>query len=70
MFNSLNNIRGLILENLWNQGKWYQIVWDVTVFFNKSEINTIALEEEIEMVENFIAISKFNWKIDCNLFQK
>ena len=59
MFNSLNNIRGLILEN---PEKSRDIITRLSEMLryslSKNDTNTIALEEEIEMVENFIAISK------------
>ncbi|MFV8354770.1 sensor histidine kinase [Flavobacterium sp. XS1P32] len=59
MFNSLNNIRGLILENPMKSREMITRLSDMLRYsLTKSEINTIALEEEIEMVENFIAISK------------
>jgi LytS/YehU family sensor histidine kinase len=59
MFNSLNNIRGLILENPAKSREMITRLSEMLRYsLTKSEINTIALEEEIEMVENFIAISK------------
>lgn len=59
MFNSLNNIRGLILENPTKSREMITRLSEMLRYsLTKSEINTIALEEEIEMVENFIAISK------------
>ncbi|MBB1192826.1 histidine kinase, partial [Flavobacterium sp. SOK18b] len=59
MFNSLNNIRGLILENPMKSREMITRLSEMLRYsLTKSEINTIALEEEIEMVENFIAISK------------
>jgi two-component system LytT family sensor kinase len=59
MFNSLNNIRGLILENPDKSREMITRLSEMLRYsLTKSEVNTIALEEEIEMVENFIAISK------------
>jgi two-component system LytT family sensor kinase len=59
MFNSLNNIRGLILENPAKSREMITRLSEMLRYsLTKSEVNTIALEEEIEMVENFIAISK------------
>lgn len=59
IFNSLNNIRGLILENPIKSREMITRLSEMLRYsLTKSEINTIALEEEIEMVENFIAISK------------
>jgi two-component system LytT family sensor kinase len=59
MFNSLNNIRGLVLENPAKSREMITRLSEMLRYtLTKSEINTISLEEEIEMVENFIAISK------------
>ncbi|PWA11503.1 sensor histidine kinase [Flavobacterium laiguense] len=59
MFNSLNNIRGLILENPENSRDMITRLSEMLRYsLTKNDIDTIALEEEIEMVENFIAISK------------
>lgn len=59
IFNSLNNIRGLILENPAKSREMITRLSEMLRYsLTKSEVNTIALEEEIEMVENFIAISK------------
>ncbi len=59
MFNSLNNIRGLILENPEKSREMITRLSEMLRYsLTKSEISTIALEEEIEMVDNFIAISK------------
>jgi two-component system LytT family sensor kinase len=59
MFNSLNNIRGLILENPENSRDMITRLSEMLRYsLTKNDVNTIALEEEIEMVENFIEISK------------
>jgi two-component system LytT family sensor kinase len=59
MFNSLNNIRGLILENPEKSRDMITRLSEMLRYsLTKNDVNTIALEEEIEMVENFIEISK------------
>lgn len=59
MFNSLNNIRGLILENPSKSREMITRLSEMLRYsLTKSNIDTIALEEEVEMVENFIEISK------------
>lgn len=59
MFNSLNNIRGLILENPEKSREMITRLSEMLRYsLTKNEVTTIALEEEIEMVENFIEISK------------
>lgn len=59
MFNSLNNIRGLILEDPEKSREMITRLSEMLRYsLTKNDIDKIALEEEIEMVENFIAISK------------
>lgn len=59
MFNSLNNIRGLILENPEKSREMITRLSEMLRYsLTKNEVTKIALEEEIEMVENFIEISK------------
>ncbi|MCY1489487.1 Sensor histidine kinase YpdA [compost metagenome] len=78
MFNSLNNIRGLILENPIKSREMITRLSEMLRYsLTKNDINTIALEEEIEMVENFIEISriqledrlKFTSKVDTGLLK-
>lgn len=78
MFNSLNNIRGLILENPLKSREMITRLSEMLRYsLTKNDINTIALEEEIEMVENFIEISriqlenrlKYTPKIDTGLLK-
>lgn len=63
MFNSLNNIRGLILEN---PEKSREIITRLSEMLRysltKNDINAISIEEEIEVVDNFIAISKIQFE--------
>ena len=61
MFNSLNNIRGLMLEDV---GKARNMLTSLSEMLRyaltKSGINSISLEDELDMVENYIEISKIN----------
>ncbi|WP_374172485.1 sensor histidine kinase [Flavobacterium tructae] len=67
MFNSLNNIRGLILENPEKSREMITRLSEMLRYsLTKNEITTIALEEEIEMVENFIEISKIQMEDRLN----
>ena len=59
MFNSLNNIRALILED---KNKARDMITRLSEMLRYSlannSVNTIKLSEELEMVENYIALSK------------
>ncbi len=63
MFNSLNNIRGLILED---KAKARLVLTNLSetlrYSLTKSNQNAIALEDEIEMIENYISISKIQFE--------
>jgi len=79
MFNSLNNIRGLMLEDV---SKARNVLTNLSetlrYSFTKNDVDSIALEDELEMVENYIAISKiqlenrlqFETKIDEKTLNK
>jgi len=58
MFNSLNNIRGLMLEDV---GKARSVLTNLSetlrYSLTKSEENSIALEDELEMVESYMEIA-------------
>ena len=59
MFNSLNNIRGLILENPEKSREMITRLSEMLRYsLTKNDVNAITIEEELEIVENFIAISK------------
>lgn len=59
MFNSLNNIRGLMLEDVERARNMLTALSETLRYsLTKSDANAIALEDELEMVENYIAISK------------
>ena len=59
MFNSLNNIRGLMLEDVDKSREMLTKLSEMLRYsLTKSDSNAIALEEELEMVDHYIALSK------------
>lgn len=63
MFNSLNNIRGLMLEDVDRARNMLTSLSETLRYsLTKSAANAIALEDELEMVENYIAISKIQFE--------
>lgn len=63
MFNSLNNIRGLMLEDVSKaRGMLTSLSETLRYSLTKSEVNSIALEDELEMVENYVDISKIQFE--------
>ncbi len=59
MFNSLNNIRGLMLEDVDKSREMITRLSEILRYsLTKNNIDKIALAEELEMVENYIALSK------------
>ena len=59
MFNSLNNIRGLILEDKHKARDMITCLSEMLRYsLNKDKVDTINLEDELEMVDNYIALSK------------
>lgn len=59
MFNSLNNIRGLMLEDVDKSREMLTRLSDMLRYsLTKNNIDTIELQEELEMVENYISLSK------------
>lgn len=71
MFNSLNNIRGLMLEDI---GKSRNILTKLSEMLRysltKYDVNAIALEEELEMVDNYISISKIQFEDRLEFIQE
>ncbi|MFD2565449.1 sensor histidine kinase [Aquimarina rubra] len=63
MFNSLNNIRGLMLEDV---GRARQMLTNLSetlrYSLTKSDVDSIALEDELEMVENYVEVSKIQFE--------
>ena len=79
MFNSLNNIRGLMLEDVDKSREMITRLSDMLRYsLTKNNINKIAISEELEMVENYIELSKiqledrltFQTEIDKTLVNK
>lgn len=59
MFNSLNNIRGLMLEDVEKSRDMITKLSEMLQYaLAKNTVDAIPLEEELEMVENYIALSK------------
>lgn len=63
MFNSLNNIRGLMLEDV-DKARTMLTRLSETLRYSltKSDANSIDLENELEMVENYVEISKIQFE--------
>jgi len=63
MFNSLNNIRGLMLEDVTRARNMITSLSETLRYsLTKSDVNSISLEDELEMVENYIDISKIQFE--------
>lgn len=63
MFNSLNNIRGLMLEDVDKARNMLTSLSETLRYsLTKSNTDSIALEDELEMVENYIEISKIQFE--------
>ncbi|NAS29384.1 histidine kinase [Flavobacteriaceae bacterium R38] len=59
MFNSLNNIRGLMLEDVDKSREMITRLSEMLRYsLSKNNIDFIALNEEIEVIENYIELSK------------
>jgi len=59
IFNSLNNIRGLILEDTRKSREMITRLSEMLRYsLTKNDIDAISLTDELEMVDNYIAISK------------
>ena len=79
MFNSLNNIRGLMLEDVTKSRKMITCLSDMLRYsLAQNKADFIALKDELEMVSNYIALSKiqlenrlqYQQHIDANLLSK
>lgn len=63
MFNSLNNIRGLMLEDVERSREMLTKLSEMLRYsLTKNNVNGIPLEEELEMVDNYIALSKIQFE--------
>jgi len=59
MFNSLNNIRGLMLEDVEKSRDMLTKLSEMLRYsLTKTDVNAIVLEEELEMVDNYIELAK------------
>lgn len=63
MFNSLNNIRGLMLEDVNKSRDMLTKLSEMLRYsLTKDSMDGIPLEEELEMVDNYIALSKIQFE--------
>ncbi|MFS4493600.1 sensor histidine kinase [Maribacter sp. 2308TA10-17] len=63
MFNSLNNIRGLMLEDVDKSRDMLTKLSEMLRYsLTKNDVNAIALEEELEMIDNYISLSKIQFE--------
>lgn len=63
MFNSLNNIRGLILEDAPRSRDMITRLSEMLRYsLTKNGVNTISLKEELQTVDNYIEISKIQFE--------
>jgi hypothetical protein len=63
MFNSLNNIRGLMLEDVEKSREMLTKLSEMLRYsLTKNNVNGIAVAEELEMVANYIALSKIQFE--------
>ena len=59
MFNSLNNIRGLMLEDVEKSREMLTKLSEILRYsLTKNNINSIAVREELEVVDNYIDLSR------------
>lgn len=63
MFNSLNNIRGLMLEDVEKSRDMLTKLSEILRYsLTKNNINAISVQEELEMVDNYIDLSKIQFE--------
>lgn len=63
MFNSLNNIRGLMLEDVEKSREMLTKLSEMLRYsLTKNSMNGIAVGEELEMVDNYIALAKIQFE--------
>ena len=71
MFNSLNNIRGLMLEDVERSREMLTRLSDMLRYsLTKNDTNAIALEEELEMVDNYVELSKIQLEDRLNFIKE
>ncbi|QHI37071.1 Sensor histidine kinase YehU [Kordia antarctica] len=78
MFNSLNNIRGLMLEDVEKSREMLTRLSDMLRYsLNMDKVDAIQIEQELEIVDNYVALSKiqledrlqYSKQVDANLLQ-
>ncbi|MCX2720709.1 sensor histidine kinase [Lentiprolixibacter aurantiacus] len=63
MFNSLNNIRGLMLEDVERSREMLTKLSDMLRYsLSKNNVNAIVLKDELEMVDNYIDLSRIQFE--------
>ncbi len=63
MFNSLNNIRGLMLEDVERSREMLTKLSEILRYsLTKNNINAISVREELEVVDNYIELSKIQFE--------
>src|SRR5690606_39358999 len=63
MFNSLNNIRGLKLEEVERSREMLTKLSEILRYsLTKNKLNDIPVEEELEMVDHYIDLSKIQFE--------
>ncbi len=63
MFNSLNNIRGLMLEDVEKSREMLTKLSEMLRYsLTKNDVNAIPLEEELEMIDNYISLAKIQFE--------
>lgn len=63
MFNSLNNIRGLMLEDVERSREMLTKLSEILRYsLTKNDLHDISLGEELEIVDNYIALSKIQFE--------
>jgi len=63
MFNSLNNIRGLILEDATRARDMITRLSEMLRYsLTKNDVNTISIKEELQTVDNYVEISKIQFE--------
>ena len=70
MFNSLNNIRGLMLEDVEKSREMLTKLSEMLRYsLSKNNVNAIALKDELEMVDNYVDLSRIQFE-DRMTFEK
>lgn len=70
MFNSLNNIRGLMLEDVEKSREMLTKLSEILRFsLTQNSSNAISVREELEMVDNYIDLSKIQFENRLEFFK-